>query len=110
MARAKSFFPGGLKFNLASVKYNHNYEKKYFECVFGCRVRNITGRATTPDTTVPCFLQNERYSLVTMYWQLISEFLVLKTCVLHRFKVNLPLDLCDTHLQKSIYSEITCNI
>ena len=27
MARAKSFFPGGLKFNLAFVKNNHNYEK-----------------------------------------------------------------------------------
>ena len=24
----------------------------YFEYVFGCMVRNITGRATTPDTTV----------------------------------------------------------
>ena len=52
MARAKSFFSGGLKFNLASVKNNHHYEKKYFECGFGCRVRNITGRATTPDTTL----------------------------------------------------------
>ena len=31
MAHAKSFFPGGLKFNVASVKNNHNYEKKYFE-------------------------------------------------------------------------------
>ena len=49
------FFPGGLIFNLASVKNNHSYEKKYFECVFGCRVvrvRNITGRASTLDTTV----------------------------------------------------------
>ena len=27
MSRAKSFFPGGLKFNLDSVKNNHNYEK-----------------------------------------------------------------------------------
>ena len=53
MAHAKSFFPGGLKFILASVKNNHNYEKKCFDCVFGCRVRNITGRTTTPDTTVP---------------------------------------------------------
>ena len=52
MARAKLFFPGGFKFNLAFVKNNHNYEKKYFECVLGCRVRNIAGRATTPDTTV----------------------------------------------------------
>ena len=48
MARAKSFFPGGLKFNLASVKNNHNYEEKYFECVLVCMVRS----ATTPITTV----------------------------------------------------------
>ena len=54
MARAKSFFPGGLKFSSASVKNNHDYEKKYFECVFGCKVCNITGRATTPDKTVHC--------------------------------------------------------
>ena len=46
------FFSGGFKFNLASVKNYHNYKNKYFECVFGCMVRNITGRATTPDTTV----------------------------------------------------------
>ena len=46
------FLPGGLKFNLTSVKNNYNYEKKYFECVLGCIVRNITGRATTPDRTV----------------------------------------------------------
>ena len=26
-----------------------------------------------------------------------SEFLVLKTCESHRFNVNLPLNLCDTH-------------
>ena len=60
MARAKSFFPGGLKFILAFVKNNLNYEKKYFECVFGCRVRNITGRATTSDTTV---LFSQTYNL-----------------------------------------------
>ena len=42
MTRAKLFFPGGLKFNLASVKNKHNNEKKYFECVFGCIMRNIT--------------------------------------------------------------------
>ena len=47
------FLSGGFKFSLASVKNNHNYKDKYFECVFGCMVRNITGRATTPDTTVP---------------------------------------------------------
>ena len=52
MACAKPFFPGGLKFNVASVKTNHNNEKKYFECVLGCMVRNITGRGTTPDMTV----------------------------------------------------------
>ena len=52
MAWAKSFFPGGLKCSFASVKNNYNYEKRYFECVFGCRVHNITGCATTPDTTV----------------------------------------------------------
>ena len=46
------FLPVGLKFNLASVKNNHNYEKEYFECVLKCMVRNIPGRATTPDTTV----------------------------------------------------------
>ena len=46
------FFPGGLKFNVASVRNNHKNEKKYFECVLGGMVRNITGRATTPDTTV----------------------------------------------------------
>ena len=27
MARTKSFFSGGLKFNLVSVKNNHNYKK-----------------------------------------------------------------------------------
>ena len=48
----KPFFPGGLKFNVASVKNNDNNENKYFGCVLGCMVRNITGRATTPDTTV----------------------------------------------------------
>ena len=53
MARAKPFFPGEVEFNIASVKNNHNNEKKYFECSLGCMVRNITGRATTPDTTVP---------------------------------------------------------
>ena len=46
------FLSGGFKFNLSSVKNNHNYKNKYFECVFWCMVRNITGRATTPDTTV----------------------------------------------------------
>ena len=40
-----------LKFSVASVKNNHNNEKKpYFDCVLGCMVRNITGRTTTPDT------------------------------------------------------------
>ena len=46
------FFLVVLKFNLASVKNNKNYDKKYFECVFGCRVGNITSHATTLGTTV----------------------------------------------------------
>ena len=67
MARTKSFFPGGLKFNLASVKNNHHYEKRYFECGFGCRVRNITGRATTSDTTVFVFKEINR-TLIRIYY------------------------------------------
>ena len=38
---------------------------------------------------------------------LISEYLVLKTCVSHRSNENFTLNLCDTHLQKSIYFLIT---
>ena len=52
MARTELCFPGGLKFNLASVKFKHNYEKKYFERVLGHRMRNITSHATIPNMTV----------------------------------------------------------
>ena len=52
MARTKSFFLGGLKFNFACVKNNYNYERKYFECVSVCRVCNISGSAKTPDTCI----------------------------------------------------------
>ena len=34
-----------------------------------------------------------------MYSQLISEFLVLKNFASHRFNVNLPLNLCNAHLE-----------
>ena len=35
---------------------------------------------------------------------------LIKTSELHRFNVNLPLNLCKAHLQKSGNSEITCSM
>ena len=53
MSRAKIFyFLGELKFYFVSVKNIYSYDRKYFSCILGYRVRNNNGRATTPDTKV----------------------------------------------------------
>ena len=69
MAHAKSFLPGGLKFNFASVKNNHKYAKKCYECVFGCRVHNIISHATTPDMIVLNYEHFHKYKLTLTYIQ-----------------------------------------
>ena len=70
MVCAKSFFAGGQKFNFTCVKNKYNYEGKYFECTFGCRVHNISGHATIPDMSAHITLTHKDAIMHSGAWLL----------------------------------------